>query len=95
MIFPPGNYWTVQNAVQARALFGSDLWQKMLAVMMANKPKIKDGKSQEERYYKAVAAETWEDCMNMFASFGQDPVSQDEDRLDQIDPSTMSSKENE
>lgn len=93
MIFPGGNYWTAQNTVQARALFGSDLWQKMYAVMQANKPKIKDGKNQEERYYKAVAAETWEDCINMFANFGQDQAQQTEEPLDQIDPSRMSSEE--
>jgi hypothetical protein len=85
--------WTTDDAVKARAIFGSPTWAKMIAIMMSNgnRPRI-EGNTKDERYDSSLKRQTWEDCLNTFTIFSLTTDPMPEDELQQVDPSKFSSK---
>jgi hypothetical protein len=93
MIYPEGT-WTEADDVAARDIFKTSTWQKMIAIMKLNRPKVSNNPSDSVVAREAIGAQKWDDCIDMFANFANLSAAESiEDELEQPDMSKpLSSK---
>jgi len=91
--FPEG-LWTKEDSVSARDFFQrSQAGQKLLQIMLLNKPKIDIEASRDTKYDQSVARQVWEQSVNALAEFTGNFDEQQAEILPQHDFSHISGEQ--